>query len=166
LSQLSLEAMVHAADVLLDHGVDDLELALVELYPAGCAVHSSLLENRATRCRAIDMCGVAQAWPLRGRCGAIGWQSISCVATSTLLMMNLMDLRNEEVVALPVALVLLRVGQEVVVLKDELGELLVHLSLLLTLHVGEGVRNDGDQEVEHDHDEEEGGQCEHEVNDG
>jgi len=139
LSQLSLEAVVHAADVLLDHGVDDLELALVELYATGCAVHSSLLENRATCRGAIDMCGVAQAWPLCGRCRAIGRQSISRVAASTLLMMNLMDLRNEEVVALSVALVLLRVSQEVVVLEDELGELLVHLSLLLTLHVGEGV---------------------------
>jgi len=49
---------------------------------------------------------------------------------------------------------------------DKLGEILVHLPLLLTLHICKSVRDDGNQQVEHNHDQEEGSEGEHEVDDG
>lgn len=51
----------------------------------------------------------------------------------------LIDLRDEKVVAFGVVVALLILGQEVEVLADQLGELLVHLPLGLRLHLCESV---------------------------
>ena len=83
---------------------------------------------------------------------------------SQALLGALLDLRDKQIVTLAVISLLLSLREKMVVLTDELSELLVHLSFSLVLNLSEGVRDDGDQKVKHDHNQEQGCESKHQVN--
>lgn len=80
-----------------------------------------------------------------------------------LLGAALVDLRCEQVISLAVVRPLVRIRKQVEVFANELCELLVHLALCLRLDVCKRIRDDGDEQVQHDHNQVEGCESEHDV---